>query len=215
MTTYEHAMLGACGVLATGLFRRRRYGWPLVAIGAVTAVLPDWDGLSLALGPAMFDRLHRAAGHSVLICVLVGAAVAALDYRYSLACRAARLARASLGRFISDVHAPSPIRRRFRASELAVWIAVGAAASLSHLAADLVFSGHARLADWGLTLLWPFSDRQYVFPMVRWGDAMPTVIFVVGMLAMVRRPDKIERIARLTLVAEIGYIVLRGIVLRS
>jgi membrane-bound metal-dependent hydrolase YbcI (DUF457 family) len=215
VTTYEHAMLGACGVLATGLFRKRRYGWPLVAIGAVAAVLPDWDGLSLALGPAMFDRLHRAAGHNLLVCVLVGAVAAAFDYRYSLVCRAARLARSRLGRFLNDPRAPSPIRRRFRARELGVWIAVGVAASLSHLAADLVFSGHARLADWGLTLFWPFSDREYVFPMVRWGDALPTVIFVVGMLAMLRWPARIERIARLTLVAEIGYIVLRGILLRT
>lgn len=208
-------MLGACGVLATGLFRNRRYGWPLVAIGAVTAVLPDWDGLSLALGPAMFDRLHRAAGHSVLVAVLVGAAVAALDYRYSLVCRMARLLRAKLGRFVSDLHSPSPIRRRFRGRELGVWIAVGVAGSLSHLAADVVFSGHAQLADWGLTLFWPLSEHQYVYPMVHWGDAMPTVIFVAGMLAMVRWPPRIERIARLTLLAEIGYIVLRGIVLRS
>jgi len=45
MTTYEHAMLGITGALAAGL--HRRYGWQIVAMAGVTAVLPDWDGLSL------------------------------------------------------------------------------------------------------------------------------------------------------------------------
>ena len=58
MTTYDHAMLGVCGVLATGC--QRRYGWPLVATAAVAAVLPDWDGLSLLFGAAAFD-CDRAA----------------------------------------------------------------------------------------------------------------------------------------------------------
>jgi membrane-bound metal-dependent hydrolase YbcI (DUF457 family) len=209
MTTYEHAMLAACGVLATGL--HRRFGWPIVGVAAVTAVLPDWDGVTLLLGPRLFASLHRAAGHNLLVCVVLGAAVAALDYRYSLVCRAARFARRRLPRLQS--RAPSPIRRRFRPSELAIWIAVGLAASLSHLGADLVFSGHARLADWGLPLCWPFSERQWVFPMVRWGDVGASVIFVAGMFAMVRWPQRIERLAGLTLLLVVGYIALRGLVL--
>ena len=56
-------------------------------------------------------------------------------------------------------------------------------------------SGHATLDDWGLPLLWPFSDRRWVFPMVRWGDAVPTAIFVAGMFAMVRWPGRREWIA--------------------
>jgi len=209
MTTYEHAMLGACGAVAAGL--HRRFGWPIVATAAVTAVLPDWDGLSLALGPTLFDRLHRAAGHNLLVCVLLGAAVAAADYRWSLCCRTARLLRRLLPRL--STQAASPIRRRLRPGEMAVWVATGVIASLSHLAADLVFSGHVMLADWGLPLLWPFSERQWVFPMVRWGDAVPSMIFVAGMFAMVRWRGRPERIARWTLLALVAYIAARGFTL--
>lgn len=211
MTTYEHAMLGTCGVLSIGL--QRRFGWPIVGIGAVAAVLPDWDGLTLVLGPKLFSQLHRAAGHNLLVCILLGGAVAALDYRYSLICRAARCVKRRLGRLLDLRGIASPIRRRFRPGELAVWLAVGVAASLSHLAADLVFSGSARLADWGLPLFWPFSDHQWVWPMVHWGDALPTVIFVAGMFAMTAWPRRIEWAARLTLLVEVGYIGLRGFVL--
>ena len=41
------------------------------------------------------------------------------------------------------------------------------------------------------------------------------MIFVAGMFAMIRWPARTERVARLTLLAEIGYIALRGFVLRS
>lgn len=211
MTTYEHAMLGTCGVLSIGL--QRRFGWPIVAIGAVAAVLPDWDGLTLALGSTLFSHLHRAVGHNLLVCVLLGGVVAALDYRYSLVCRIVRFVKSRLGRRLDLRAVASPIRRRFRPGELAVWVAVGVAASLSHLAGDLVFSGGDRLADWGLPLFWPFSDCQWVWPMVHWGDAWPTVIFVAGMFAMIAWPRRIERSARLTLVAEVGYIALRGFAL--
>jgi len=189
----------------------RRFGWPIVATAAVTAVLPDWDGLSLLLGPALFDQLHRAAGHNLLAGASLGAAFAALDYRYSLVCRAAQWFRRRLPRL--EVPSGSPVRQRFRAAELTLWIAVGVTASLSHLAVDLVFSGHRTLADWGLPLFWPFSDRRWVFPMVRWGDAMPTLIFVAGMFAMVRWPGRRAPIARLTLVAVAAYIVARGMTL--
>ena len=39
MTTLEHAMVGANLVLASGL--NRRFGWQLVAVAGVCAVLPD------------------------------------------------------------------------------------------------------------------------------------------------------------------------------
>ena len=45
MTTIEHAFLGANLVLATGL--DKKYGWQAVALAAVCANLPDWDGLTL------------------------------------------------------------------------------------------------------------------------------------------------------------------------
>ena len=166
MTTYEHAMLGVTGVLTVGL--DRRYGWPIVALGGFVAVLPDWDGLSILCGAAVFDRVHRTVGHNLLGCLSLGALVAALDYRYCLALRVKAWAGRQL-RALSSQES-SPERSVFRLRELSIWVAVGVVASLSHLAADVAFSGHAVLSDWGLRLLWPFSDRLWAYPMVSWGE---------------------------------------------
>lgn len=206
MTTYEHAMLGVTGSMAAGL--DRRFGWPIVAFAATASVLPDWDGLGILLGPRMFDLLHRTAGHNLLVACLLGAVAGLLDYRYSLICRTVDL----IGRWSRWVRSQVtvPIRTVFSTGELWVWIGVGVVASLGHLATDMVFSGHARLADWGLQLLWPFSDQAWVFPMVRWGDVGATLVFVAGMFAMLRLPLHRQAVARLTLLALVGYIVIRG-----
>jgi hypothetical protein len=206
MTTYEHAMLGVTGALAAGL--DRRWGWPIVATAGFVAVLPDWDGLAILFGPAVFDRVHRTLGHNLLVCVLLGAAVAGLDYRYRLAVRLKQYLGRHFRVLASDE--PSPARRVFRPDELAVWLAVGVAASLSHLAADLVFSGHPVLSDWGLRLFWPFSPSLWAYPMVPWGDPGVTLVFVAAMFAMIRwrrRP-----IAGLCLILVLAYIGARALV---
>ena len=206
MTTYEHAMLGVTGTLAVGL--HRRYGWQIVALGGFVSLLPDWDGLSILFGAAAFDRVHRTVGHNLPVCMLLGAVVAALDYRYSLALRAKEYAGRHLRGLASGE--PSPNRSVFRAPELCAWVAVGVVASLCHLAADVVFSGHATLSDWGLRLFWPFSDRYWAYPMVPWGDPSVTVIFVIGMFAMIRWPARLQTVAGLTLTLVVGYISIRG-----
>ncbi|MFH1268933.1 MAG: metal-dependent hydrolase [Planctomycetota bacterium] len=206
MTTYEHAMLGVTGTLAAGL--DRRYGWQIVALGGFVAVLPDWDGLSILFGAAVFDRFHRTLGHNVPVCVLLGAAVAALDYRFSLASRVKESAGKRLRLFASD--AAPPKREAFRADAVAVWIVTGVLASLSHLVADLVFSGHAVLSDWGLRLFWPFSDRAWAFPMVSWGDPGVTLIFAAAMFAMIRWRERLQVISALTLALVLGYVGIRA-----
>jgi hypothetical protein len=85
-------------------------------------------------------------------------------------------------------------------------------ASLSHLAADLLYSGHAKLSDWGIQLLWPWSDHSFALSMVPWGDVGTTLIFVAAMFAMVRWPSRLQSIAVLSLLLVAGYIVLRGVV---
>jgi len=206
MTVYEHVMLGTGGALAAGL--HRRYGWQIVAMAGVAAALPDWDGISLLFGPVAFDRFHRALGHNLLACSLSGAALAALDYYFDASSRMKRFVGRRLRLFAS--REDPPIRSGFSAGGLCVWVVVGTLASLSHLAADLVFSGHAKLSDWGLQLLWPFSDRAWVYPLVPWGDVGTTLIFALGMLAMVRWPSRIQAIAALTLTGVLGYIGTRG-----
>ena len=93
-------------------------------------------------------------------------------------------------------------------SGYATWCLTAAAAALSHLAADLVFSGGAGLTDWELKLWWPLSERGYVYPLVRWGDVGVTLIFVLGMFALVRWPKLTQRIAAATLGCVALYVIL-------
>lgn len=208
MTTYEHAMLGVTGALAAGL--HRRYGWQIVALGGFASALPDWDAVSIVFGAAVFDRVHRTVGHNLLVCILVGAAVACLDCHCDLASRGRELA----GRLLR-VFATKEFSIRgsaLPAHRLCVWITTGVLASLAHLAADLVFSGHAVLSDWGLRLFWPFSDRVWAYPLVPWGDPSATAIFAAGMFAMIRWPTRLQLIAALTLALVLGYIGIRGVI---
>ncbi len=140
MTSYEHALLGATGALAAGV--HRRYGWPIVAMAAVTAVLPDWDGLSIVLGGDVLDRVHRVAGHNLPVCILLGAAFAAADYRWAMILRVKRW----IGRWIRmfAIEDNLPRRSAFNTRDLGVWISVGVLASLSQLAAGLVYAGRAK-----------------------------------------------------------------------
>ena len=110
--------------------------------------------------------------------------MALAEYRLRLMARLVML----LGRWFdglpaegTDLHGNDPVREG-----ALVWTLTAVLAAWSHLATDLLFSGHAQLSDWGLKLFWPFSARAYVFPVVRWGDVLPTLIFVVGMFAMLR-----------------------------
>jgi len=188
MTTFEHAMLGVDGALAAGL--DRRWGWPIVAVAGFVAVLPDWDGLAILFGVAVFDRVHRTVG--------------------SLALRV----KEHVGRHLRALASqqPSPKRSVFRAGELSIWVTVGLVASLSHLAADVVFSGHPKLSDWGLRLLWPFSDCLWAYPLVSWGDPGATLVFVVGMFAMLRWRSSRQLIAGLTLTLVLGYVSMRSMI---
>ena len=208
MTTYEHALLGAAGAIAAGL--HRPYGWPIVAMAAVTAVLPDWDGLSILFGADMLDRMHRVIGHNLLVCVLLGAAFAAADYRWAMILRVKRWTGRRIRIFAVEDNLPR--RLAFNPRDLGIWVLVGIVASLSHLGADLVYSGHAKYSDWGLKLLWPFSDRDFVHPMVPWGDIGAAAILSAGMFAMPARPSRVQTIAGTTLVAVLAYIAGRGIV---
>lgn len=199
-------MLGVTGAVALGM--HRRYGWQLVAAAGAAAIVPDWDGLSLAFGAVAFDHVHRTWGHNVWAAAVAGAIVALLEYRFGWMERiGTRLAeKLKLRPAGSRTDFPRP----FGWSGLATWISVGVAASLSHLGADMLFSGHATLSDWGVQLLWPFCDRAWVYPMVPWGDPCVSVIFAAGMFAMLRWPDRLERVARATLGAVAAYVLIRG-----
>ena len=201
MTSYEHAMLGINGVLATGL--QRRYGWPLVALAAVAAVSPDWDGLAIVAGAGAFAAAHRVWGHNLLACLLSGIVLGALDYRFDLVTRGARF-------LVRRLHItwPGPVpqlRSTYAWGALAVWSSVAVLAAASHLVADLVVSGTASLPDWELPLWWPFSSKSYVYPLIAWGDPGLSIVFVVGMFAMWRWPARVQGVAAATLAAVVLY----------
>jgi hypothetical protein len=208
LTSFEHAMLGIDGVLAVGL--NRKYGWQLAAVAGMAAVMPDWDGLSILVSAQLFDESHRVWGHNLLSCLVLGLLIGTCDYRWDLVTRVARpLVR--LGR--SEIPAAKlAVRHHFSLGGLAVWLVTSALATLSHLPADLVVSGTATLEDWKLKLWWPWSDAGYVFPMVRWGDAVITIVFVVGMFAMVRWRSQTQNISCCTLAGVIAYLVIRRLI---
>jgi membrane-bound metal-dependent hydrolase YbcI (DUF457 family) len=199
-------MLGVTGTLAIGL--HRRYGWKIVAAAGAVAVLPDWDGLSILFGAAAFDKVHRAWGHNLLVAGLSGATV--------MACVSC-LPWATRGRKSPEmpVRASDPAgsqrRTPLRVGQVALWAALGAMASLSHLAADLTYSHHERFPDWGVRLLWPFSQQEFAWPMVPWGDVGTTLIFVTSMFAMARWPARLQSISQVTLALVVAYLVLRGL----
>jgi hypothetical protein len=141
---------------------------------------------------------------------VLGLVLGGLDYRWDLVTRVARrLAR--WGRVkIADSHLA--VRREFTGTGLQVWLLITVLAALSQLPADLVVSGTATLGDWELQLFWPWSDRGYVFPLVRWGDAVISVVFATGMFAMVGWPAQIQRIAACTLAGVLAYIAVRGLI---
>ena len=204
MTTIEHALLGANLVLATGL--EKKFGWQLVALSAVCAVVPDWDGLTILWSVSLFDVVHRAWGHNLLVCSLVALFIAVFDYRHDMITRTTR-------RLVRWTKFAVPedrltVRSVFSWSGLMLWFFVALIATYSHLLGDMVFSGTATLSDWGLKLFLPFSDRGFVYPLISWGDVGATIIFVLGMFALLRWKNRTALIARLTLVGAFGYIVL-------
>lgn len=213
MTTIEHALLGINGALATGL--HRRYGWQVVALAGLVAISPDWDGLTLVLGPVLFDQAHRVWGHSLLTCGLLGILIGVFDYRFDIVTRLANVSARGLRRCGLELPAEQglgalPLRRERTVAGYAVWTLVAIAAALSHLAADLVVSGTATLGDWKLQLLWPFSTEGWIYPHVHWGDPGMTIIFVMGMLAMYRWRNRLQLIAAATLLGVAAYIIVCG-----
>ncbi len=206
VTTFEHAMLAIDGALAAGL--HRHYGWQVVAMAGVAAVSPDWDGLTILVSQSLFAEGHRLWGHNVLACILTGLAIGVLDYRFDFVTRCARWAVKFFHFQLADQHLI--VRDRLSKHGLMVWILVGILAALSQLPADMVVSGTATLSDWELKLLWPFSNRGWVFPMVPWGDVGITLVFVVGMFAMLRWRSRVQSIAVVALTFVAVYIAARG-----
>jgi membrane-bound metal-dependent hydrolase YbcI (DUF457 family) len=207
MTIFEHAMLGITGTLAAGL--NRPQGWQIAALAGLAAISPDWDALTLILGPDLYSRGHRTWGHNLLVAGLLGILLAMLDYRFDLTGRVGLRFQAW---FRWGTPGDTPSLRKYHCwAGFLLWIVVGLLAGWSHLAGDLLVSGSDVLPPWALPLLWPLSERSWVFPLVHWGDLAPTGIFIAGMLAMARWPARLQFGALLTLALVGGYFALQGL----
>jgi len=210
MTTIEHALLGINGTLAAGL--HRRWGWPIVALAGVAAVSPDWDGVFLVSRSISLVEGHRVWGHNLLACTLIGVLLGLADYHVDLVTRCGR-------RLVRLLRLTVPmdqldVREQFPRVGLVTWILVAVVAALSHLPADMVISGTDQLPDWKLQVLWPFSHRGWVFPLMPWGHPGITIVFVIGMFAMVRWRSRLQLVACLTLAAVVTYLAIHPLIAR-
>jgi membrane-bound metal-dependent hydrolase YbcI (DUF457 family) len=212
MTTYEHAMLG--GTLALAVGAHRRHGWPLVFTAGAAAALPDWDGLSLAFGPAAYSTAHRVWGHNVLAAVLAGGLVGGLGYLCYHSARVRGKAHAFLEKLGQPPTTPEPPPPS-SAHAFVVWVAVGVLAGLCHLPADLIYGNSPGTTGWPVPLLWPFSPRGWSLPLLGWGDLGPTLIFIGEMFALYRWQARAQLIAWPTLLAVAGYLAIRWIILAA
>ncbi len=211
MTVYEHAMIGIDGALALGL--HRRYGWQIVAFAGFAALVPDFDGLAILAGPYLYAEGHRLWGHNLLVAGLFAAVVSVVAYQADVPGKIqARLARRWKMFSLGGGQTEEPAQRCWR--ELCLWVLVGVAAVYSHLLMDMVFSAGKNLPIWGVPLLWPFADTVYAYPMLPWGNAGVTIIFVVSMFAMLRWREWVRTIAVVTLSAVIVYIIVCGVYLQ-
>lgn len=195
MTLYEHAMFGGTLALAAGV--QRRHGGAIVGMAAVAAALPDADGLSLLFGPSAYAGIHRVWGHNLLVAGGLGCLVGAVGFAIRLS---------AIRRRKPDLKLQAPQQLRFSGRALMLWILVGGCAGLSHLTADLVYSGGANLPVWPVPLFWPYSNQGWALPIVPWGDLGTTLIFIAEMFAIYRWPKRAQVIACLTLVAVLLYI---------
>jgi len=203
VTVYEHMMVGASLALGAGL--HHKHGWRIVGLAAVAAALPDWDGLSILLGSQAYTKAHRVWGHNLLVALSVGGLAGAVELGYHFSERLRRSMRRVLTR-ITPAANSSKFESKITASALILWIGTGAVASLSHLVVDIFYSGHRGGDIWPLRLLWPFSNSDWAFPIIDWGDLGATIIFIAEMFALYRWPALAQRIAWAGLAAVCLYV---------
>ena len=199
MTTYEHAMLGLTLAVAAGT--QRRYGWALPATAAVAATVPDWDAVSLLLGPAAYATGHRTWGHNLFAAGLLGGVVGAVGYLCYLSAGVRERALALLRRLGEEAPAAG-VPPRFTGHGLALWVVVGVLAGLSHLPADILY-------PWRVPLLWPLAGGEWQLDVLKFGDLVPTILFLGGMFGMALWRRRARLIAWLTLLAVGCYVGVR------
>jgi membrane-bound metal-dependent hydrolase YbcI (DUF457 family) len=209
MMYYDHAMIGATLALAAGA--HRRHGPAIVVMATLAGALPDWDALSGRFGPDAYRAVHRVWGHNLLAATLASGLFGGAAYLVVLSVRVRRAGRAALTRVIqAGPDHPDP-QATPSVHGLAVWVTLGVLAALTHVLADLFYSGVRTSPDWPVALLWPFSRRGWALPLVPWSDWTATLLLTGEMLLVCLRPRYARLLAWLTLLTLVGYIGARGL----
>ena len=199
MTTFEHFMVGVSIPLAMGL--QKRYGWRIATLGGVSAAMPDWDALPYLFSNEIYAAAHRVWGHNLIIAALLGAAIAGIELKCDLAGRMRRFIGKQYPNFLPPNILPFEAGTSLTPKDCMIWTGIAILCQWSHLPIDMAYSGGNGLAPWPLQLLWPFSNREFSFPMVPWGDVGATMIFVLEMFALLKRPQQATSAAILGLFA--------------
>ncbi len=190
---YDHAMVGAALAVAVGA--HRRHGWSIVAMAALTAMLPDWDDTPRFFGPVLRRDAHRVWGHNLL----VGLPSAALFAAFCWLCR-----RAARSRWSGRPWTNPPFEQE--RSTLGTWMAVGVLAALGHLLTDVIWSADREEgAPWPVAFLWPFSRSGLAVPVLASEDWVATVLLAAGLIAIWAWPACARLLAGLTLAAVAVY----------
>ena len=204
MTTIEHALVGMHGALLLGV--NSRAGWAGIALATIASILPDWDGLVLLVSVEQFDAGHRVWGHNLLVIAFTSAIVAFTQYRFHWIERfARRCSRVLPSEAQSRINTP-PVAMSF----LMLFI-LCAVCQMVHLVCDMVVSGGHGLSHWEVLPFWPFSDIGFVFPMIPWGAVGPTVILMLGAIALAKYPARPKFISGATLLLLSAYLITRGL----
>ncbi|TWT77660.1 hypothetical protein Pla123a_14560 [Posidoniimonas polymericola] len=206
MTTPEHTLVGVHGAMALGL--DRRLGWAAVVFAAVASNAPDLDGLPMLFDMQRFESGHRVWGHNVFAIALTSLLLAWSQARFGWIERLS----ARVAKWLPVDSRPPTAVGPFAGRPTMGWlIAVSAAAQLVHLACDAVVSGGEGLTDWPVEPFWPASDWGFVLPLVPWGDPGPTIVMMLGAIALAKFPERSRRLSRVTLAGLCLYLLARGI----
>lgn len=204
MTTPEHTLVGIHAAFALGI--HSRLGWTAIALAAIASNVPDLDGLPMLFDMERFESGHRVWGHNLFAIAISSGLLAWSQYRWHWIERLA-------SRF--DQLLPEESRSKSRTetvvNSIGSLFVIGFIAQAIHLPCDMVVSGGNGLSDWLVFPFWPVSDWGFVLPLIPWGDVGPTVILMVGVIAIAKNPNRKQRYACLSLLLLVLYLVLRGI----
>ena len=216
MTSPEHTLVGIH--LAIALRLHRYFGWQAVAMAGIASNLPDWDGLPMLIDMRRFEWGHRVWGHNLFAIILSSLALAWTQQHFHWIDRLSQRLRRFLpttSPAVSTTFPSAPMSPPLgqglagRYPLMAAWL-IAMLVQAIHLPCDMVVSGGNGLTDWPIQILWPLSQREFVFPLIPWGDIGPTVILMTGVILLAKKIAKESYVSIGTLALLCLYLFARG-----